>query len=125
MNLVADEGVEASIVSALRAAGYSVIYMAEAGPATADPDVLGLAQAIDSLLITADKDFGELVFRQGLTSAGVVLIRLHGLSPSSKAQTVVRAMEQHGKEMVGGFTVISPGVVRIRPRASVSGRGPG
>ena len=118
MNLVADEGVEASIVSALRDAGYSVVYVAEEAPSTADPHVLGLARAIDSLLITADKDFGELVFRQGLTSAGVVLIRLHGFSPTAKAYSVLRAIQEHGVEMVGAFSVISPGVVRIRPRAS-------
>jgi predicted nuclease of predicted toxin-antitoxin system len=116
VNLVADEGVEASIVAALRREGYSVTYLAEAAPSAPDTLVLELARSSESLLITADKDFGELIFRQRLTSSGVLLVRLYSLSPSAKAQVVLGAIRKHGSEMIGAFTVVSPGVVRIRPR---------
>ena len=66
----------------------------------------------------ADKEFGELVFRQGLTSAGVLLLRLHGLSISNKARIVLEALTQHQAEMLGAFSVVSPGHIRIRPRLS-------
>ena len=118
MNLVADEGIERSVVLALRAEGHVVTYMAEAAPSTPDELVLALSRSADSLLVTADKDFGELIFRQALTTAGVLLIRLHGFSPALKAQTVVRAIQQHGQEMLRAFSVISPGVVRILPQTS-------
>ena len=83
---------------------------------TRDKDVLTSGNDAKSLLLTCDKDFGELVFRQHLVSSGVVLVRLEGLSGASNASTVVEAMKTHHSEMVGSFTVISPGILRIRHR---------
>ena len=65
-------------------------------------------------MITADKDFGELVFRQRQASTGVMLIRLSGLSPGQKALTVSLAIREHGPELPGAFAVLSPGNMRIR-----------
>ena len=67
-----------------------------------------------AVLITEDKDFGELVYRQRLVHLGVVLVRLHGLPSTSKARIVSQAVLQHGSELPNAFTVISPGMVRIR-----------
>jgi predicted nuclease of predicted toxin-antitoxin system len=67
-----------------------------------------------SVLITADKDFGELVFRQRQASMGVLLIRLWGLGPDAKAATASSAVREHGRELAGAFTVLSPGNIRIR-----------
>src|SRR6266446_4856328 len=67
-----------------------------------------------SLLLTCDKDFGELVYRQRLTNSGVVLVRLEGLTAASKASIVSDAMMNHGSEMKEAFTVVSPGLLRIR-----------
>jgi hypothetical protein len=65
-------------------------------------------------LLTEDKDFGELVFHQHRQHLGVVLIRLSGLSSDAKAGLVSAAVRQHGPEMPGKFTVISPAGIRIR-----------
>ena len=67
-----------------------------------------------ALLITADKDFGELVFRQGRIAYGVVLIRLHGLSSPRKAEVVSVAVREHIDELAWNFTVITRRLVRIR-----------
>jgi hypothetical protein len=66
--------------------------------------------------VTADKDFGELVFRQNQVHAGVVLIRLAGLSAERKKSIVVGAIQQHAPELTGAFAVISALAVRIRRR---------
>jgi predicted nuclease of predicted toxin-antitoxin system len=115
VRIVADEGIDKQIVDALRKGGFSVVYFAEEAPGSVDPDVLALASEPDVLLLTSDKDFGELVFRQRLASAGIVLLRLHGVSVTSKAAAVLTALNTHGPEMAGAFTVISPGLLRIRP----------
>lgn len=65
-------------------------------------------------MITADKDFGELIFRQGRVNCGVVFIRLAGLSPKNKAEIVKKAVQEYADEMAGNFTVITHGTVRIR-----------
>ena len=66
-------------------------------------------------MLTKDKDFGELVFRQRLASFGVVLLRLNGLPPTRKSAIVAAVIAERSVEIVGAFTVISPGQVRIRP----------
>ena len=69
-------------------------------------------------MFTADKDFGELAFRQGRIIYGVVLIRLAGLSPQRKAEVVAVAIQEHADELAQNFAVITPGAVRIRRRRS-------
>ena len=60
MNLLADEGVDRQIVERLRQEGHHVVYIAEVEPGITDEVVLDRANEINALLITLDKDFGEL-----------------------------------------------------------------
>ena len=116
MRLLADEGVEAGIVARLRAEGHDVVYVAELAPGISDDAVLASAVADERLLLTADKDFGELVFRLRRAAHGVLLLRLAGLSQAAKAETVAAALREHGEEMAGAFAVVTPGLVRVRRR---------
>jgi len=115
MNFLADESVDQPIVERLRADSHDVLAVAEMAPSIPDDTVLAQANHRGDLLLTADKDFGELVFRQHRVTAGVVLIRLAGLSAASKAAIVSTVIHEHGAELLRAFTVISPGMVRIRP----------
>lgn len=63
MNFLADENVDRQIVERLRYVGFNVRYIAETAAGISDDEVLDLANSEESLLLTADKDFGELVFR--------------------------------------------------------------
>lgn len=114
MNLLADEGVDRQIVDRLRALGHEVFYAAESAPAASDDALLDRANQSGALLLTADKDFGELVFRVHRIHAGVILLRLAGLSADSKCEHVATALSARSAEMIGAFTVITPGLVRIR-----------
>jgi len=117
MNLLADESVDRHIVERLRQDGFEVLYVAEMEPGVPDIVVLERANEKTALLVTADKDFGELVFREGrLSSGGVVLIRLAGLSSERKTEMVSDAFSKQGKEFSQRFSVISPGRVRIRQK---------
>lgn len=111
---VADENVEAAVVRRLRDDGHDVIWIAEADPGATDDRVLAITNAQARLLITADTDFGELVFRQGRASAGVVLLRLAGLAPDRKAAIVADVVREHLPEMTRAFSVVAPGQLRIR-----------
>lgn len=116
MNFVADESVDRQVVGRLREDGHDVLFVAEIEPSISDDALLTMANQYGSLLLTADKDFGELIFRQGRVSRGVLLMRLAGLSPAAKAIVVSTVIQDHATELVDAFTVISPGMVRIRPR---------
>ena len=114
MKFLADESVDRQIVERLRRDGYLVPYVAELEPGLSDDSVLALANREAALLLTADRDFGEMVFRQRLHTHGVVLVRLAGLSASRKAGLVASAINQHAAELPRAFAVIAPGVFRIR-----------
>ena len=117
MNLVVDESVDKLIVDTLRQAGHKVLYISEFAPSIDDEIVLNQANQNDALLVTEDKDFGELVFRQGLIHTGVVLIRLGGLSTQAKTRIISTVFANQGSEFLEAFSVISPGGVRIRRKA--------
>ena len=90
MNLLADESVDGAIVDRLRADNHAVLYVAEMAPGIDDDTVLQRAMRNGALLLTGDRDFGELVFRLQRAHAGVVLIRLAGL-PAARRATPCRA----------------------------------
>jgi predicted nuclease of predicted toxin-antitoxin system len=84
MNLLIDESVDRHVVDKLRQDSHNVVYVSEMDPGISDDVVLSIANNMGALLLTADKDFGELVFRRQQISAGVLLIRLAGLSQEAK-----------------------------------------
>ena len=120
MNLFADEGLERAVVERLRLDGHSVGWVAELSPSIPDEEVLGLAVKSGAVLVTVDKDFGELVYRRGLIHAGVVLVRLEGLDNAAKAEVVSQALREYGEELQGSFAVVSPDSVRVRRPPSPS-----
>ena len=114
MNFVGDESVDRQIIDRLRQDGHLVWYIAEMDPGISDDTVLDLANQKSALLLTADKDFGELVFRQRRVASGVILIRLAGISSEHKAEMVASAINEHLEELSGSFSVLVPGVFRLR-----------
>jgi predicted nuclease of predicted toxin-antitoxin system len=114
MKLLADESIDRQIVERLRQDGYEVAYVAEMEPGISDEVVLLRANQNEAILITADKDFGELTFRQKLIHHGVVLIRLSGLSNQTKAEIVAIALLERGAKFQNAFSVISSGMIRVR-----------
>jgi predicted nuclease of predicted toxin-antitoxin system len=117
MKLLADESVDRPIVERLRLDGHDVLYVAEFETGISDTEVLQRANDLSALLVTLDKDFGELVFQQTLrTSFGVVLIRLSGLTVERKAEIVSDAFRRHEADFLRSFSVITSGRVRIQAK---------
>lgn len=114
MRFLADEGVDRSIVETLRRSNFDVYYVIEETRALTDHELLTVANAENRVLITRDKDFGELVYRLNQPHAGIILVRLEGYSTSQRAEIVGRTIQQHLLQLSNAFTVIQPKVVRIR-----------
>ena len=114
MNFVADENIDTEIFMSLRAAGYPILSIAEDFAGIPDENVLKVANDHNAILLTGDKDFGELVFRRGLIVKGIVLIRIFGISQEEKAQLVLDAFRYHADDFVNNFTVISKKKIRIK-----------
>ena len=108
MKLLIDVGVGRSVEEFLKAAGHEVISVRELDPRMKDVDILDLATREGCLVITTDKDFGELVFRSGHKHAGVLLLRLE------KMEVVREIFASYGEELLGSFSVYQSGRLRIR-----------
>ena len=116
MNFVADESCAMPVIHALREAGHDVIAIAEIARGATDEDVLEQAVDAKRVPITEDRDFGELVYARGHSSAGVILVRFHSRMRRAKAATVVEAVSKSGSRLEDAFTVVEPGRVRISSR---------
>jgi predicted nuclease of predicted toxin-antitoxin system len=116
MRLVADESVEAFIAEALRTAGHEVYEIAAETPGIRDSAVLDIATMRGDVLLTDDKDFGELVFHRNQQHRGVVLMRLYGMKPHDKAARMVMVFGLHAHELPDAITTVGPRSIRIRKR---------
>jgi predicted nuclease of predicted toxin-antitoxin system len=114
MNFLADENLDIQIVTKLRKDGHLVLYVIELEPGISDDEVLDMANSNKCLLITADKDFGELVFRMKRITEGIILVRLAGVSPDEKAEIVSNAAAKYSDQLLQSFTVISRSSIRLR-----------
>lgn len=115
MTILADESVAGPIIERLRNEGHDVVSIRETMSGAPDTQVLAEAQATRRILLTEDKDFGEMVYRQGAAHHGVVLVRLGDMLRGVRASLVAEAFRKHAAELAGAFTVISRAGVRIRP----------
>ena len=115
MRFLADENVSRLVVDGLRAAGFDVVTVVATSAGAPDDEVLGFADRDGRILITEDRDFGELVVRQRLTVLGVILIALDRLSNAAEAARVTEVARAHADRMAGNLLVVEPGRVRVRP----------
>ena len=114
MTFFADEGLDAPMVELLRSGGYMVIYAAEEMKGASDSEILERANEEKAILITKDKDFGELIIRHKMYSLGVVLIRVEKLNLLSNCLLVLRLINKYDKELKYSFTVVEEEKIRIR-----------
>lgn len=114
MRWLADECVAAPLVAFLRADGHEVLYVAEAASGFSDADVIALALREKRLLLTEDKDFGDLVFRRKRTVPGVVLMRIGMETPALKTTRLALAIDRYGEGLFGRYTVVEEGRFRSR-----------
>jgi len=114
MKIVADESLDFNIVQALRDVGFDVWAVIEQDPSIKDPQVLRTAFEQKALLITEDKDFGELVVRLRLPHHGILLLGLGGFEASFKIPLVLNALQNHYNEISSNFAVLNERRLRIR-----------
>lgn len=124
MRLLANENLPRVAVEALRARGHDVVWVRTDRPGSLDPDILAWANAEERVLLTFDKDFGELAFRRRLgAQCGVILLRFSATSPVRVTELLLAALEAR-TDWVGHFSVIEEGRIRMtalpRPASGAS-----
>ena len=103
-----------AVVEALRILGHDVVSVKEINPSMEDPDILSLAVSESRLIVTMDKDFGELVYRSGLQHRGVLLLRLEDAMATEKVEVIKAIYRDHEKQLESAFSVYKLGRIRIR-----------
>lgn len=114
MNFLVDENVSRRIAERLRQDGHTVVLGQQIAHGKPDHEVLSLAQSLNAIVLTEDNDFGDLVMRQQLPSAGVILLRLSGMERPAQPDYVAQIIASNATNIPGHFTVITPSSVRIR-----------
>lgn len=113
MRILANENFPLEAVEALRNEGHDVMWVRSECPGISDKEVIARAQHENRILITFDKDFGELAFRSGLyPSGGVILFRVNLQSPGFVAAMAVKALKARS-DWVGHFSVIQENRIRM------------
>lgn len=115
MRFVAHENIPSTVILELRNRNHDVLSVKEEMRGLHDDAILARAQAEDRIVITHDKDFGELAFRSRLpASCGVILFRLAGTDPQMDSQRILEAVESRG-DWAGHFSVVTDDRIRMRP----------
>ena len=114
MQFIVDESTGRAVIEHLRSAGHRVLAINEAMPQALDREILARAASEDHILITNDKDFGELVFRSGQAHHGVLLLRLRDESAANRVRVVMSVLEKYADRLTGNFVVATERGVRIR-----------
>lgn len=122
MRFLVDESCDFAVVRALRDASHDVVAVVEVARGAKDAAVLTLSRGEGRILLTEDKDFGQLVFAGGEGTAGVVFIRFPVAVRSTLPGAVLGLVERFGERLSASFTVLEPGRVRIGPMQPHDGR---
>jgi len=115
MRFLADESCDFSVVRALRAAGHDVVAIAEVARRIEDTEVMERAVQEARVLLTEDKDFGQLVYAGAHESSGVILIRFPPRARPTLPALVLETVQLHEEQLAESFVVLEPHRARVRP----------
>jgi len=113
VRFLADESCDAAVARALRAAGHDVKAVAEVALGATDDTVIALALKDRRVLLTEDKDFGQLVFAAAAPTSGVILIRYPASARSTLPQVIVDLANARQEQLVDTFAVVQPSRIRF------------
>jgi predicted nuclease of predicted toxin-antitoxin system len=115
LKFLADECCDTGLVGSLRQDGHDVLYVPEKKSGVLDDEVLLDAYNEERILLTEDKDFGELVYRLKKPSRGIVLIRIDVKERHRKWARLKKLIDDLGDRLPGHFVVIDTKKFRFRP----------
>ncbi len=113
MRFIVDESTGPAAALWLRAQGHDVFSVYDQARGLTDDQVIQKALAENRILITNDKDFGEMVYRERRPHKGVVLLRLEDERTAIKIETLQRLLETYTERLANNFVVVTETRVRF------------
>lgn len=115
MKFLADECCEISMVNILREQDHDILSIQEEAPGISDEELLRIANSEKRIIITEDKDFGELVYRFKKTSFGIILLRFRPEESQYKYFVMSQLAKKHGSKLKNNLVIVTSEKIRIRP----------
>jgi predicted nuclease of predicted toxin-antitoxin system len=116
MKFLVDVGVGRQVERWLLAYGYDVKAVRDIDPGMPDREILKIAAQESRIVVTMDKDFGEMVYYAGRSHSGVLLLRLDEATGQEKVAVVAEIVAHYADKLTGNFAVYQRGRLRIRER---------
>jgi len=113
MQFLADESCDFGVVKALRKAGYEIKAIAEMAPGISDDEVAELSVCERRILITEDKDFGQLVYTKSQASCGIIFIRFPANDRLLLPDMIVKLVKEQNHKLYNRFVIVQPRRIRI------------
>lgn len=107
MKFLADVNIEKPIVDELKRMGHNIIWVADLDRYLDDLSIFKIARKENRILLTNDKDFGEIVFRQKLIPTGIVLFRIKGQDVRKKVKLLKKLLAAHSDKIINHFVVVA------------------
>jgi predicted nuclease of predicted toxin-antitoxin system len=114
MRFLVDESAGSAVATLLRDLGHDVLAVAETMPQADDSAILARGAQESRIVVTNDKDFGELIFRSGQAHAGVVLLRLRDESSANRVRVMRAVLDERADALPNQFVVATDRHIRIR-----------
>ncbi len=114
-----DVGVSGNAELFFREKGFDILSVRGINPALPDSDILNIALEENRLIITMDKDLGELVFSSGKNHSGILLLRMEDAGWKEKIKVLSEIFDNHGEELTGNFSVYQNGKLRIKTKPNL------
>jgi len=116
LKFIIDVGVGKKVEDFLYKSGYDVLSVREINPSMSDSKIIGIASKNNRIIITMDKDFGELVYNSGLKHTGILLLRTENCSADKKIIILSEILRNYSSELEENFCVFSKDRLRIRKK---------
>jgi predicted nuclease of predicted toxin-antitoxin system len=113
VRFLADENCDYEVIKALQREGHDVRSVSDISPRAEDAEVITLAIREKRILLTEDKDFGQLVYSHREEGFGVIFLRYPSPVRRQIAKDVIQLTKQHGEKLFGCFVTVQPGRIRI------------
>ncbi len=115
MIILGDANIDADIIQWLRAEGHDVLWAVDLSPSTPDADILSIANQQKRIVLTYDRDFGDLVFRSRLVTQGIVLLRFRAATQHHRLELFKSHWPYIEQHATGNFIVATNDRIRKRP----------
>jgi len=114
LRFLVDVGVGKQVEKWLKEKGYDVKAVRDINPRAKDIEILKLAIAESRMIITMDKDFGELIYKSGKSHCSVLILRLENATGDTKVKLIERILSKYSNKIWKKFCVFQNGRLRIR-----------